>query len=233
MEVVLDVGWSLYFSPLICSTFPWCNLLRWHFYLQQTNTHTSRSTKRGEKAGILPSVFGVFGVFGRAGGDRQAGEGSTRFDPLHFSLHVYIDVIYFLMLTQQTEQRKLEAVINNTTCHTAFPTHTLSCETAAGSQVGTDRNIWRMEMFVLCGNVLHYLCWESCEEKNPLYNTESTSFFFKINKTCLHISARKKILYSLHHHPTFATQTVVLWIFLLLFQPTGVSTDFKHYFSTC
>lgn len=66
-----------------------------------TNARTQRQKyKKKDLAECVPE---------RAGGDRQAGEGSRRFDPLHFSLHVYIDAIYFLMLTQQTEQRKLEA----------------------------------------------------------------------------------------------------------------------------
>lgn len=47
----------------------------------------------------------VIVCFWRAGGDRQSGEGPGPFDPLHFSLHVYIDVIYFLMLTQQTAEQ--------------------------------------------------------------------------------------------------------------------------------
>lgn len=34
----------------------------------------------------------VCGVFGCAGGDRQAREGSRRFDPIHFSLHVCINI---------------------------------------------------------------------------------------------------------------------------------------------
>ena len=73
------------------------------------HTHTHTHTHKYKKDRINRDLQSVCGVFGRAGGDRQAGEGSRRFDPLHFSLHVYIDVIYFLMLTQQTEPRQLEA----------------------------------------------------------------------------------------------------------------------------
>lgn len=69
-EADVDVGWSLDSSPLICSTFSWCDLLRWHFYFWQTNKHTSEKTKRtkkGNKASVLE-------VTGRKGSD-----------PLHFS----------------------------------------------------------------------------------------------------------------------------------------------------
>lgn len=57
------------------------------------NAHMLKYKKGRRNSGFAECVCGVFGC---AGGDRQAREGSRRFDPIHFSLHVCINIYIYI-----------------------------------------------------------------------------------------------------------------------------------------